>query len=41
VLNLLPERLASTIWSGFDRLARHRPQDADLIISVWKRPDAP
>ena len=41
VLNLLPERLASMIWNGFDRLARNRPQHADMIISVWKRPDAP
>ena len=40
-LNLLPERLASMIWNGFDRLARNRPQHADMIISVWKRPNAP
>jgi SAM-dependent methyltransferase len=40
-LNLLPESLASRIWRGFDRVARGRPQDSDMIISVWKRPDAP
>jgi len=40
-LNILPERAASAIWSGFDRIARRRPQDSDMIISVWKRPGAP
>lgn len=40
VLNVLPERLAAGIWNGFDRLARNLPQHSDMIISVWKRPDA-
>jgi len=40
-LNVMPEPLASAIWRGFDRVARHRPQDADMIISVWKHPGAP
>jgi SAM-dependent methyltransferase len=40
-LNILPEAFASTIWRGFDRIARRRPQDADMIISIWRRRDAP
>lgn len=37
-LNLMPEPLASGIWRGLDRVARNRPQHADMIISVWKHP---
>jgi hypothetical protein len=39
-LNILPEPVASSIWNAFDRIARRRPQDSDMIISVWKRPHA-
>ena len=39
-LDLLPERAASTIWRGFDAIARRRPQDSDMIISVWRKPGA-
>lgn len=40
VLDRLPERAAATIWSGFDRAARRRPQHSDMIISVWRKPGA-
>ncbi len=39
-LDLLPERAARTVWGGLDRIARRRPQDADMIISVWRKPEA-
>lgn len=40
VLDRLPERAARAIWSGLDRVARRRPQHADMIISVWRKPGA-
>jgi SAM-dependent methyltransferase len=39
-LDLLPERAASAIWRGMDAIARRRPQDSDMIISVWRKPGA-
>ena len=39
-LDLLPERAARTIWSGLDRAANRWPQHSDMIISVWRKPDA-
>jgi len=41
LLDRLPERGARLIWSALDRVARKRPQDADMIISVWRRPRGP
>lgn len=40
VLDKLPERAATAIWSTLDRIARNRPQDSDMIISVWRKPGA-
>ena len=40
VLDRLPARAARAIWSGLDRVARHRPQHSDMIISVWRKPGA-
>lgn len=40
VLDHIPERAATAIWGGFDRIARRRPQDSDMIISVWRKPGA-
>jgi SAM-dependent methyltransferase len=37
VLDRLPEGAARTIWRGFDAIARRRPQDSDMIISVWRK----
>ena len=37
VLDRMPQRAASTIWRGLDRLARRRSQHADMIVSVWKK----
>src|SRR5581483_6982553 len=37
VLDRVPERAASTIWRGLDRIARARPQHADMIVSVWRK----
>jgi hypothetical protein len=39
-LDRLPEGLARRIWRGFDAIARRRPKDADMIMSVWRRPGA-
>lgn len=39
-LDLLPERAATSIWGALDRIARRRPQDSDMIISVWRKPGA-
>jgi SAM-dependent methyltransferase len=36
-LDRLPARAATSIWNGLDRLARRRPQHADMIISVWRK----
>jgi SAM-dependent methyltransferase len=41
LLDRLPERVARSIWNALDRLARGRPQHADMIISVWRKPGAP
>jgi SAM-dependent methyltransferase len=41
VLDHLPQPAARVIWSGLNRLARRRPQHADMIISVWRKPGAP
>ena len=40
VLDRLPERAATTIWGGFDAIARRRPQDSDMIIAVYRKPGA-
>jgi SAM-dependent methyltransferase len=40
VLDRLPEPVATAIWRTFDRIARGRPQHSDMIISVWRKPDA-
>ncbi len=40
-LDRLPERVAKSIWSALDLLARRRPQHADMIISVWRKRGAP
>lgn len=37
LLNALPEAAAQRLWRGLDAIGRRRPQDADMIISVWKR----
>ena len=39
-LDLMPQRAAGAIWGGLDRVARRRPQDSDMIISVWRKPGA-
>ena len=39
-LDLLPDRAARAIWGGFDRVAHRWPQHSDMIISVWRKPDA-
>lgn len=41
ILDRLPERTAKAIWNTLDRWARRRPQDSDMIISVWRKPGAP
>jgi SAM-dependent methyltransferase len=41
VLDRFPDRAARLIWRALDRLARKRPQDSDMIISVWRRKEAP
>lgn len=40
-LNLMPDAIAFRLWRAFDGIARKRPQDADMIVSVWKRHDSP
>lgn len=37
LLNALPEGAAQRTWRAMDAIGRRRPQDADMIISVWKR----
>jgi SAM-dependent methyltransferase len=37
LLDLLPEGVAARIWRALDRVARARPQHADLIISIWRK----
>jgi len=39
LLDRLPESLARRTCQFLDRLARRRPQHADMIISVWRRTD--
>jgi SAM-dependent methyltransferase len=39
-LDLMPERAARGVWRGLDRVAHRWPQHSDMIISVWRRPDA-
>lgn len=38
VLDRLPEGAARFVWRRLDGMARSRPQHADMIISVWKKP---
>jgi hypothetical protein len=40
VLDSLPEGAAKAVWRGFDAVARRRPQDSDMIISVWRKREA-
>lgn len=40
VLDLMPERAASGVWRALDAIAKRRPQDSDMIISVWRKPGA-
>jgi SAM-dependent methyltransferase len=40
LLDRLPARAATAIWSGLDRIARSRPRHSDMIISVWRKPGA-
>jgi SAM-dependent methyltransferase len=40
VLERLPERAARGVWRTLDAVARRRPQDADIIVSVWRKPGA-
>ncbi len=40
VLDFMPERAASGVWRTLDGIARRRPQDSDMIISVWRKPGA-
>ena len=40
LLDALPERAASAVWNALDRYARGRPQQSDMIISVWRKPGA-
>jgi SAM-dependent methyltransferase len=37
LLDRLPEGVARRLWHVMDRLARRRPQHADMIISVWRK----
>jgi SAM-dependent methyltransferase len=37
VLDRLPEGAARRIWRTLDGYARRRPQQSDMIISVWRR----
>ncbi len=39
-LDRLPEGLARRAWRVFDAIARRRPKDADMIMSVWRKPGA-
>jgi SAM-dependent methyltransferase len=36
VLDRLPHGVARRVWRGLDRLARARPRDSDMIITVWR-----
>lgn len=40
MLDKLPESVASPIWRGLDAVVRSRPQYSDMIISVWRKPEA-
>jgi SAM-dependent methyltransferase len=40
LLDALPERAAGALWRRFDRAARSRPRQADMIISTWRRSDS-
>lgn len=40
LLDRLPPRVARALWRGLDAVARRRPQHADMIISVWRKPGA-
>jgi SAM-dependent methyltransferase len=37
ILDRIPPGAAKTIWRAFDGVARRRPQDSDMIISVWRK----
>ncbi|HYM15412.1 MAG TPA: methyltransferase domain-containing protein [Dehalococcoidia bacterium] len=37
LLERLPERAATALWSALDRAARGRPAQADMIVSVWRK----
>jgi SAM-dependent methyltransferase len=37
LLDRLPERAASAVWSALDHAARRMPRHADMIISVWQK----
>lgn len=39
-LDRLPLGPAGTVWRALDRIARRRPHDADMIISVWRKREA-
>ncbi len=36
-LDRLPQGVAKAIWRAFDVVARRRPQNSDMIISVWRK----
>jgi SAM-dependent methyltransferase len=37
LLDRLPEGAARRLWTALDRYASKRPQQSDMIISVWRR----
>jgi SAM-dependent methyltransferase len=39
-LDRLPQGAAERLWGALDWVARRRPQDSDMIISVWRKPGA-
>lgn len=39
-LDRLPEGAANRIWRALDGYANKRPSQSDMIISVWRKPDA-
>lgn len=41
LLDRLPEGLARRAWASLNSFANRRPWHSDMIISVWRRPDAP
>jgi SAM-dependent methyltransferase len=40
LLDRLPEGAARRVWRALDRIAHRRPQHADMIISIWRKPEA-